>query len=397
MQQTRLIFFLGFAIVMQNIAAQPLFEMPNAAQSRLSSFENPNGIKGNGGRTNKGAKGNAFEWVQPRETKTLLNINGQGMIQRIWLTIDQNPIKLRSLRLQMFWDGETKAAVDVPMGDFFCYNLGKPAAFQSALFSSGEGRSFNCYIPMPFKKAAKILLINDGKERVKLYYDVDFLLQTLTASALYFHAYWTRQSTGILGTDFEVLSVKHGKGRFLGMSVGLNTDSSYSKSWWGEGEIKMYIDGDTEHPTINGTGAEDYIGSAWGLGTFTNQYQGCTIANDSTRQFNFYRWHVPDAIWFNKDIRVTIQQIGGWGKNELKELYKKGVNLKPVSVDGPAGFVRLLDDKNAPAITDERFPDGWVNFYRIDDFSAVSYFYLDKPVNNLPTLPPVDIRIKNVK
>ncbi|MEI9909433.1 MAG: DUF2961 domain-containing protein [Bacteroidota bacterium] len=103
----------------------------------------------------------------------------------------------------------------------------------------------------------------------------------------------------------------------------------------GEGEVKMYMDGDTDYPTINGTGAEDYLGSAWGLGKFINQYQGCTIANDSTGQFNFYRWHVPDAIYFNKDIRVILQQIGGWGKNEVKELYRKGVNLIPISIDGP--------------------------------------------------------------
>jgi hypothetical protein len=107
-----------------NFQAQAIYEMPKGSQSRLSSFENPNGIKGNGGKTNKTAKGNAFEFIEPNETKTLLNVTGQGIIQRIWLTIDQSPLKLRSLRLQMFWDGEAKPAVDVPMGDFFCYNLG---------------------------------------------------------------------------------------------------------------------------------------------------------------------------------------------------------------------------------------------------------------------------------
>jgi hypothetical protein len=157
------------------------------------------------------------------------------------------------------------------------------------------------------------------------------------------------------------------------------------------------MDGDTQYPTIAGTGAEDYIGSAWGLGVFSNLYQGCTVADDSTRQYNFYRWHLPDAIYFNKDIKVTLQQIGGWGKNEVKELFKKGVNLKPITVDGPAGFVRLLDMPDAPRVTDENFPDGWVNFYRVDDYSAVSYFYLNKPSSALPPLPAVDIRIKNVK
>lgn len=379
------------------VHAQQLYQMPNAVESRMSSFENPNGIKSNGGKTNKGAKGNAFESVKPGEKKTLLEVSGEGTIRRIWMTIDQNPVKLRSLRLQMFWDGESKPAVDVPMGDFFGYNLGKPVAFQSALFSSAEGRSFNCYIPMPFRKAARILLINEGKEVVKLFYDVDFTREKLPPAALYFHAYWTRQITAKLGTDFELLPKITGKGRFLGMSVGLNTDPSYGKSWWGEGEMRIYLDGDTQYPTIAGTGAEDYIGSAWGLGTFTNLYQGCTIANDSTRQFNFYRWHIPDPVYFNKDIRVAFQQIGGWGKDELKKLYKKGVKLEPVSVDGPGGFVRLLDMRNAPSITDSNFPGGWVNFYRVDDYASVSYFYLNKASSSLPSLPSVELRIHNVK
>lgn len=377
--------------------AQSLYEMPVNPQSRLSSFENPNGIKGSGGKTNKTAKGNAFEFMEPGETKNLLDIKGEGTIQRIWLTIDHSNLKLRSLRLQFFWDGSAKPAVDVPLGDFFVYNLGKQVAFESALFSSGEGRSYNCYIPMPFKKAAKVVLINEGKERVKLYYDIDFLFHKLPTNALYFHAYWNRQWSGKLGDDYNLLPKIQGRGRFLGVSVGLNTDTSYSRSWWGEGEVKMYIDGDSKYPTINGTGAEDYIGSAWGLGKFINQYQGCTIATDSTGQFNFYRWHIPDAVYFNNDIKVDIQQIGGWMKEEMKKLYQRGVNFKAVTIDGPGGFVRLLDMDNPPKLTDTNFPDGWVNFYRIDDYSSVSYFYLDKPSNSLPALPSIDIRTKGIK
>ena len=378
------------------LKAQSLYEMPVNPQSRLSSFENLNGIKGNGGKTNKTAKGNAFEFIEAGETKNLLDINGEGTIQRIWLTIDHSPLKLRSLRIQFFWDGNSKPAVDVPLGDFFVYNLGKQVAFETALFSSGEGRSYNCFIPMPFKKGAKVLLINEGKERVKLYYDIDFLMQKLPPNALYFHAYWNRQWSGKLGDDYVLLPKIEGKGRFLGISVGLNTDTSYSKSWWGEGELKMYLDGDTNYPTINGTGAEDYIGSAWGLGKFINQYQGCTIANDSTGQFCFYRWHIPDAIYFNKDIKVTIQQIGGWMKDDMKKLFQRGVNFKAVTVDGPK-FVRLLDMDNPPLLSDPSFPDGWVNFYRIDDYSSVSYFYLDKPASSLPALPSLTVRVKGVK
>jgi len=378
--------------------SQQLYEMPKGVQSRVSSFENLNGVKGAGGKTNKTAKGNAFEWIKPGESKALLDVKAQGIIQRIWLTINQSPLLLRSMRLQMFWDGSSKAAVDAPLGDFFVYNLGKGVAFQSSLFSSGEGRSFNCYIPMPFRKQARVVLTNDGTEPCRLFYDVDYIITTEPMKdAMYFHAYWTRQLSGKIGDDFEVLPKISGKGRFLGMSVGVNSDSAYDKTWWGEGEVKMYVDGDTQYPTINGTGTEDYIGSAWGLGTFTNMYQGCTIADEKKRQYNFYRWHIPDAIYFNSDIRVALQQIGGGDKQLLKELQAKGVKLKPISIDNPNGFVRLFEMKDIPNLADANFPDGWVNFYRVDDYSAVSYFYLDKPTSTLSSLPSIAIRTANVK
>lgn len=393
----RILFLLSFLFISHIISAQQLYEMQSGVQSKLSSFENMNGVKGSGGKTNKTAKGNAFEFMKPGETKSLLNVNGEGTIQRIWLTTNLNAVNLRSLRLQIFWDGETKPAVDVPMGDFFCNNLGKTVPFQSALFSSGEGRSFNCYVPMPFRKSAKVLMINEGKETVMLFYDIDFMMGRVSKEALYFHAYWTRENSGKAGDDFVMLPKVKGKGRFIGVSVGLNSDSSYGKTWWGEGEVKIYLDGDSQFPTINGTGSEDYIGSAWGLGTFTNFYQGCTVASDSLRQYVFYRLHIPDAIYFNTDIKVVIQQIGGGDTKQVRELIKKGANLKPVTVALESSFVRLFEEKDYPAVTDEKFPNGWVNFYRIDDYSSVSYFYLDKPSTNLPPLAPVAIRTKNVK
>ncbi|HEY1115188.1 MAG TPA: DUF2961 domain-containing protein, partial [Chitinophagaceae bacterium] len=161
--------------------------------------------------------------------------------------------------------------------------------------------------------------------------------------------------------------------------------------------VKMYMDGDTQFPTIAGTGAEDYIGSAWGLGKFINRYQGCTVASDSARQFNFYRWHVPDAVYFHTDLKVTLQQIGGGMKETVRELYEKGVNLQPISIDAQGGFVRLLDRQPPISITDAAFPDGWVNFYRVDDYSAVSYFYLDRPSSGLPSLPGVEVRTRGVR
>jgi hypothetical protein len=300
---------------------------------------------------------------------------------------------MRSIRLRIYWDGETKPAVDVPFGDFFGYGLSKVVKFETALFSNPEGRSFNCMIPMPFRKGAKVIITNESTYNIgSLFFDIDFVkLEKMDDEALYFHAYWTRQKTSELRKDFEFLPQIEGKGRFLGVNIGVNIDKSYGETWWGEGEVKMYIDNDKELPTINGTGTEDYIGTAWGMGQFTGLYQGCTVANDSSKQYAFYRFHVNDVIGFNKNFRASIQQIGGGMLNVVRDLLKSNVKLEPVSVAGLNSFRSLLDEpKN---IFDKDFPFGWVNFYRIDDYSATSYFYLDAPVTSLRELPEVSERV----
>ncbi|HJP63861.1 MAG TPA: glycoside hydrolase family 172 protein [Mucilaginibacter sp.] len=377
------------------VCAQELYIMPQGVQSRVSSFENLNGVKGAGGQTNKTAKGNAFESLLAGQTKSLLNISSAGIIQRMWVTVnDRSPAMLRALRLRMYWDGSDKPAVDVPLGDFFCAGLGRPVAFQSALFSDPEGRSFNSYIPMPFKTGAKVTLTNESRSDLNLlFYDIDYVIMDKPQPGmLYFHAFWNRTIKSTLTKDFELLPAVNGRGRFLGVNVGVNVDAAYGHTWWGEGEVKMYIDGDTDHPTINGTGAEDYIGTGWGEGAFTNQYQGCSIADTTKNQYAFYRFHIPDAIYFNQNFKATIQEIGGGSDAEVKALVTKGVPLKPISVATDNGFTRLLD--NPIALTDSKFPKGWINFYRIDDYSATAYFYLDKPVSNLKALAPVEERVK---
>ena len=380
--------------MVSSVNSQELFQKPAGVQSRVSSFENMNGLKGGGAKTNKGAKGNAFESMKPGQSKTLLDINATGIIQRIWLTVSQDKPLSRQIRLQMWWDNDSKPAVDVPLVDFFGFHVGNRVSYESAVLSSPEGRSYTCLIPMPFKKAAKIVLTNESsKDDYKLFYDVDFvLMKKLPANAQYFHAYYSRQSTSPLGNDFLVLPALEGSGRYLGMSVGILTDSVYGTSWWGEGEVKMFIDDDKAYPTISGTGAEDYVGTGWGMGTYDHQYQGCTVAEPKTGKFSFYRWHIPDAIYFDKNIKVTLQQIGGAPRNIVKEMVNKGIAIKPVTIDAQEGFVRLLDKKQPVSLDDKELPDGWINFYRIDDYVAVSYFYLDKTSNNLPALPSVDNR-----
>jgi hypothetical protein len=284
--------------------------------------------------------------------------------------------------------------VDAPLGDFFGAGLGRITAFQSALFASPEGRSFNCYIPMPFRKGARVVVTNEGKADLRaLFFDLDFVQQPVPDDALYFHAYWSRTKAVALAKDFELLPAVVGRGRFLGVSVGVNVNPAYAGTWFGEGEVKMYLDGDREHPTIVGTGTEDYSGTGWGLGVFAQAYQGCTIADPGATHYAFYRLHVPDAVYFHRDLRVTLQEIGGGDREVVLGLMHRRVALKPVTAGTADGSVRLLEANPPPRLDEPRFAGHWVLFYRSDDYSAVSYFYLDRPASELPPLVAVGERL----
>ena len=389
------LFLLAAFISLRGLNAQVLYILPDEFKSSsMSSFENLNGVKGMGGKSNHSAKGNAFEGLKSGESKTLLNITGAGIIQRMWFTVrDRSPQSMRSLRLRIFWDGDPKPAVDVPFGDFFGYGLSMVVKMETALFTNPEGRSFNCLIPMPFRKGARVIITNEGKTNVAdVFYDIDFIsLEKADEKAMYFHSYWTRQLSSEVGKDFEFLPKIEGTGRYLGVNMGVNADHRYLDTWWGEGEVKMYIDNDAQYPTINGTGTEDYIGTGWGMGTFTGLYQGCTVADDSTKQYAFYRFHIPDIIGFRKNFRATIQQLGGGMLNTVRKISKDNVPLKPVTVAWLSGFRLLLD--NPKDIFDADFPFGWVNFYRVDDYSATSYFYLDRTSTSLNGLPSIEQRL----
>ena len=384
-------------LVTASLKAQELFKIPNDTETRWSSFENPSAGKGSGGSENKKAKGHPSENIAPGETKVLLDVKGSGIIQRMWMTInDRSPAMLRSLRLEMYWDGQTKPAVSVPLGDFFGVGLGRKVSFQNALFSDPEGRSFTCYIPMPYRKAARVTLKNESGKPAMLFYDINFQkVKSVGEDAAYFHAYWSRALKTELGKDFEILPAINGKGRFLGMNMGIITDPLYQNSWWGEGEVKIYLDGDGDLPTLNGTGTEDYIGTGWGQGLFTHLYQGCLVADEKARQWAFYRFHIPDPVYFSKDCKVTIQIMGGEMRDKVREYAKNGAPLIPVTVSGKE-FTKLLEVPSTPHLNDENFPEGWTNFYRQDDVSATAYFYLGTPVSQVPALQDTKTRIEGL-
>ncbi|MDR3260352.1 MAG: DUF2961 domain-containing protein [Tannerella sp.] len=356
--------------------------MKQQNQSAWVSFENRTGEKGAAAQENKGAKGHPADRIAAGDSCELLQIKGPGIINRIWITVnDRSPEMLRALWIRMYWDDASTPAVSAPLGDFFCNGLSIMTDFENCFFSNPEGRSMNTIVPMPFRTAARIVLVNtSSKDLTHVFYDIDLTrLKKWDKDMLYFHCYWNRENPTTLGKDYTVLPETKGEGRFLGVSMGIQADSIYKHTWWGEGEMKFYLDGDSDFPSLCGTGTEDYIGTAWGQGRFCNRYQGCLTADGPKRLWSFYRFHVPDPILFSESCKVTLQQIGGSGRDEVLELYRANVPLIPITVDVSAEgrFIRLLDDPLS--MDDSAFPDAWVNFYRQDDVSSAAYFYLNQP------------------
>jgi len=300
------------------------------AQTRSISPENFTGEKGKGGMATEGTGANAARdlgqgWklspsvaIEPGETFTLADIDGQGAIQQIWMTPTGN---WRYSILRIYWDDQEQPAVECPVGDFFCMGWGKYAPLTSLAVCVNPGSAFNCYWEMPFRRRARITMTNIADEPMRLYYQINYTLTEVPADCAYFHAQFRRTNPLPYKTDYTILDGVQGRGHFVGvyMAWGVNNNG-----WWGEGEIKFYMDGDKEWPTICGTGTEDYFCGSYNFENkatkqyeeFTTPYAGLSqvIRPDgvyvSQERFGLYRWHITDPIRFQQDLRVTIQALG---------------------------------------------------------------------------------------
>ena len=300
-------------------------------ESRAITWENQKGEKGKGGmaKSHLGPKrkGSAYvPLVKAHETVTLADIDGCGIITHIWMTCtdkisDKSRYVLKDLVVRMYWDNAEKPSVECPIGDFFCLGFGASYDINSALVSVNPLRAMNMYIPMPFKSHAKVTITNDGDEDLPaFFYQIDYQLKkNLPDNSGYFHCQYRHERTPRLKEDYTILDQVEGKGQYIGTFVSLTT---LQRDWYGEGEVKFYLDNDVEYPTICGTGMEDYFGGAWSFGpdvehTFSSlslgfPYYSRQMEDDMMLlpQRTFYRWHVTDPILFSENIRVTLQQIG---------------------------------------------------------------------------------------
>jgi len=301
------------------------------ALTRSISAENFTGEPGKGGMATEGTGANASRelgqgWkVSPsihiagRQTATLAQIDGSGVIQHIWLTV--HPSHWRKLVIRFYWDGEDTPSIEVPIGDFFCNGWCVRCNITSLPVAVNPAGGFNSYWEMPFRKSARITVENLVDEEIKgFYYQITYALTEVPDDVGYLHAQWRRSNPLPYATVHTLLDGVQGQGQYVGtyLAWGVNNNG-----WWGEGEIKFFMDDDGEYPTICGTGTEDYFGGAWNFehpageyGVFSSPFSGMpqVIKPDglyrSQQRFGMYRWHIQDPIRFRKALRVNIQALG---------------------------------------------------------------------------------------
>jgi len=345
--------------------------------TRQISAENPTGEKGkacpwepnpadpylthSGAATDlgRGWKVRPFIKVKAGETVELANIEGPGCINQFWITSDLPTY--RALVLRFYWDGETEPSIETPLGDFFAMGHdAAPHTVSSLPVVVGPYRACNCYWQMPFRKYARITLQNEGGVDANVVaYKVLYKLYDIPQDTPYFHAQWRRSMTRRDNPLHVIVDGVKGKGLYVGTYLAW---LAFSQGWWGEGEVKFYLDGDTDLPTIADNGTEDYFGGAWCFyknlrsgppeQEFNTMYCGLPLAcvddPQGPRRFSLYRWHLYDSIGFSQDLRVTVQALGWWPNHKYEPL--------------------------------------------TDDISSVAYWYQTEPHAPFPAFPPINER-----
>jgi len=309
------------------------------AKTYSISAENPTGEKGGGAqavpqadspaaRLGPGWKVRPCITLEPRTITQLADIEGPGIVQHIWITV--GPEAYRDAVIRFYWDSEQAPSVETPLGDLFCNGHGLRYNVNSLPVAVNPSGGFNCYWPMPFRQRARITIDNQRQEPIPgFFYQISYARTKVPVRATRFHAQWRRSVATQQHPEHVILDGVRGQGHYVGTFLAW---TQLSNGWWGEGEVKFYLDGDTDRPTICGTGTEDYFGGAWCFGggedpaaaePYSTPFLGyplCRIEPGEVPRHALYRWHVLDPIRFRRDLKVTIQALGWWPDGTFQPL-----------------------------------------------------------------------------
>jgi hypothetical protein len=308
---------------MHELSLENLYKRRDGVESRSISAENPEGLKAGGAKADPKGEGAARElgtgWkVRPcitiaaGETAVIMDTEGPGIIRHMWYTFSNE--FYRNIIIRIYWDGQENPSVQAPLGDFLCNSWNLRQNILAVPINVNPVGGMNIYFPMPFRKHAKITVENIGPQELRgFFYTINYTLEPLSDDTLYFHAFWRRSNPLAYKKDYLILDGVRGTGQYVGTFMAWQQNNS---GWWGEGEIKMYLDGDKNFPTICGTGTEDYFGGAWGFGRedFSAPYLGFLQVRGKSEEVGcrmvLYRFHVHDPIFFQEDLKVTMQALG---------------------------------------------------------------------------------------
>ena len=268
----------------------------------------------------QGWKVNPYIRIKSKQVFTLAEIDGPGAIQHIWMTPAGT---WRYSILRFYWDDETEPSIEVPVGDFFA------AAYEYKQISSlpvavNPGSAFNCYWVMPFHKKCRITMENLDEKEMTLYYQIDYTLRDVPKDACLFSCSISARKSCTLQRGLHNCRRDKRQRSLCGTYMAWQTNNN---GWWGEGEIKFFMDGDKKFPTICGTGTEDYFCGSYGFAgntdkgrqyiDYTTPYVGFhvirpddNLLRKSQTRFGMYRWHIQDPVRFDKDLKVTMQALG---------------------------------------------------------------------------------------
>jgi len=355
----------------------PLYRHATGQHSVCTNVHNAHGQKGRSGVDNR------FPILEPGQDVVIAEFDGPAVMDRLWLTFnwpgkgpyEQSMLRNRSVYLECYWDHATVPAVVAPVGDFFGHPLCYDMPFENALFADPSGRSFLSFVPMPFRKHARIRLVNEHHRPIAVYYDLRVRHGVmLEPEDGYFHACWRRLKPQRPGEEHEILPQVSGQGRYLGTHVGIITDP-LNPFCWHVGQPKFYTDGDTQHPSMIGASLDDYCGSSWDYEKrYMHQDSGLLLSRTfpgGGGHFALYCYHRRDPFLFHQSCRVTLNAAAGASATDLlAQLQHQPDFSERIQLPFPMAELEKRARSGKPS---------WVNFERMDDLSTTALYYLDHP------------------